>query len=404
MNVLIYTTNSRYSPMPVGGAETSLELIAKKLVLLGHKISFVTLSSLYDDPASDVEDINGYTVYRIKPEKFTYPTYKTTSEELQQLKDDFKASQYQKKIDLVSRVLLQDEIDISYSYEIKDTMDVLEAKRQSGSNVKIVKRVAGLFWLHRYLIKKLSKETIINVFAAADAVNYLSDEAKELVLSKAESHEFSFIPQNEMVMDIGVDLELFKYRWEKTCEENQQKEFRIVCVAKFAPYQKMQDLLIKAIRDLDGCPVVVDFLGVGKSLEYCQDLCKSLGLEDRCFFHGYLSQQKVSEMLSKASLFVLPTKDEGLSKAHLEAMAIGVPCLVSNVAPLNRYIKDNVTGFLADNDPESWVKRIINIYQGKHDLMEVSKNARNLVETKYNADRNILKFQSEFQNLLSAVD
>ena len=68
-----------------------------------------------------------------------------------------------------------------------------------------------------------------------------------------------------------------------------------------------------------------------------------LKLEDHVHFHG--RSDDVPAFLSGADVFVLPSLSEGMSNALLEAMAAGLPCLVSDI-PENRALIDATTGFL----------------------------------------------------------
>ena len=105
-------------------------------------------------------------------------------------------------------------------------------------------------------------------------------------------------------------------------------------------------------------------------------------------------------MLSESDLFVLPTDYEGLPKSLLEAMAVGVPCLVSDVTPLSNYVQDGVNGYLAENTPEKWANKIDDIYQKQDQFPDVSLRGREFVIQNYNADENAVKYQEEFKKML----
>ena len=63
-----------------------------------------------------------------------------------------------------------------------------------------------------------------------------------------------------------------------------------------------------------------------------QTLAAEKGINKRVTFCGYLStREQVIEQLDQGDLFVLPSYQEGLPKAMIEAMARGLPCIGSNV-------------------------------------------------------------------------
>ena len=55
-----------------------------------------------------------------------------------------------------------------------------------------------------------------------------------------------------------------------------------------------------------------------------------LGLEHRVFLAGY--QENISEWLARADCFVLPSYQEGLPVAVMEAMTAGLPVIASDIA------------------------------------------------------------------------
>ncbi len=193
-------------------------------------------------------------------------------------------------------------------------------------------------------------------------------------------------------MDIGVDLDKFNCCW----KPYNNGSFKIVCVSRFAKIAKRQDLLIEAVGISKNNNISVEFIGTGEMLDAYRKRVKQLGIENRVTFHGFVSQEELRRILVNANLFVLPTDYEGVPKAMLEAMSIGVPCLVSDVSPINSYIVDGVTGYLASNTSDKWAEKIEMIYDNRDELLNISTQAREFVLQNYDANKNILKYKEEF--------
>jgi glycosyltransferase involved in cell wall biosynthesis len=85
-------------------------------------------------------------------------------------------------------------------------------------------------------------------------------------------------------------------------------------------------------------------LGDGSLLTAHQELAASLGLEDRVQFAGRVDS--VGDYLDAADVFVLPALAEGMSNALLEAMAHGVPQVVSDVSGNADLVVERETGWL----------------------------------------------------------
>ncbi len=107
---------------------------------------------------------------------------------------------------------------------------------------------------------------------------------------------------------------------------------RIVFVGTLEVLYKGQDVLIQALAKCQWNDIKLTVAGDGRCAEELQSLANSLGVADRIEFTGMLaSSQDVRAALDNADLFVLPSRQEGLPRAMIEAMARGLPCIGSTV-------------------------------------------------------------------------
>ena len=93
--------------------------------------------------------------------------------------------------------------------------------------------------------------------------------------------------------------------------------------------------LIQAIKYVvqHGYDVRLKFIGDGKLRSTLEKMVDELGLHERVIFLGMISsKKKVREILLTGDIFVLPTKVEGLPRAVIEAMSVGLPCISSPVS------------------------------------------------------------------------
>ena len=70
---------------------------------------------------------------------------------------------------------------------------------------------------------------------------------------------------------------------------------------------------------------------------------------------------------NSGKVFVLTSRTEGLPRTVIEAMACGIPCVVSNVGDMEDVIDDNVSGHLIQD------YRNLNNFAGKINLLLVNK-------------------------------
>ena len=110
---------------------------------------------------------------------------------------------------------------------------------------------------------------------------------------------------------------------------------------------------------LTGLPrnVRVVWIGDGSLRESLQQRATEFGVSDRLVLPGW--QHDARSMLCGFDLFVLPSIYEGFPLAILEAMAAGLPCVVSDVDGVAEAVVDGETGFVCPpNATEMWLERI----------------------------------------------
>ncbi len=88
--------------------------------------------------------------------------------------------------------------------------------------------------------------------------------------------------------------------------------------------------------------------------------------------------------LRDVNLFVLPSREEGMSIALLEAMALGVPIVASSIPGNRRLIADFKHGRLAPPDDPDGLARVINEQWANFDrAFHMSRAARSRVEQEF---------------------
>lgn len=112
------------------------------------------------------------------------------------------------------------------------------------------------------------------------------------------------------------------------------RRFQLVYVGTLAQLYKAPDVLLEAFHQCVryGLDVYLTFVGDGQYRAALESRARVLGLHDRVRFRGQLSDRgEVQKELDAADLFVLPSLQEGLPRAMIEAMARALPCIGSTV-------------------------------------------------------------------------
>lgn len=102
----------------------------------------------------------------------------------------------------------------------------------------------------------------------------------------------------------------------------------LLTVGRAVPWKEV-DFLISLLPKLPPEMILVH-IGDGPELGRWKSLAQTLGLESRVRFLGKQNQQTVAEWYRAADVFVLPSSYEGFSHVAVEALASGLPCIVSD--------------------------------------------------------------------------
>jgi glycosyltransferase involved in cell wall biosynthesis len=145
--------------------------------------------------------------------------------------------------------------------------------------------------------------------------------------------------------------------------------------------------LIQAMSSLkETHPFHVLMVGGGRRQEEMQELAASLGLQERVHFLG--NRRDVPALLQAMDIFVLPSHSEGVSLAVLEAMAAGLPVIVSEVGGLPEIVRHEENGLLIPpKDPEALARSLARLLENPGLAASLGQKAREHIETHYSLEK-----------------
>lgn len=141
----------------------------------------------------------------------------------------------------------------------------------------------------------------------------------------------------------------------------------ILTVARLTNRQKRTSDLIRA---LGGLPEEwsLDIVGTGPDRNMLEKLADELGYASRIRFHGFAGRSKVLEFLRCCGVYAMPSANEAVSLAVLEAMACGAAVVLTRIRAFERLVTDGVNGRLvsvgdvkglADGILDAWERRAV---------------------------------------------
>ncbi|MGB1109192.1 MAG: glycosyltransferase family 4 protein [Gammaproteobacteria bacterium] len=142
--------------------------------------------------------------------------------------------------------------------------------------------------------------------------------------------------------------------------ERPDRDSRLILSIGRLHRQKGQDVLIDALARLPESLAAwrLALVGTGEEEAALKSRVARHGLEDRVDWLGYLEQPL--QAYRQAAIFVLPSRYEGQSNALIEAMACGLPVIVSDACEGARdLLEDGVNGLVVTNEDDTQLAQAI---------------------------------------------
>lgn len=165
----------------------------------------------------------------------------------------------------------------------------------------------------------------------------------------------------------------------------------VMTAGHLVPY-KNPDLWLEVARRvlLDFPNVLFVWLGDGALLETIRGKVEALSLQKWILLPGYVSDPSI--WYAKAHIYFQPSLRESHGIAVLEAMAHGLPCVVSNTGGLPESVVDRETGFVCPpNDQVGFARRISELLGDSALRENMGTSGRQRVKMNFSADSQELK-------------
>jgi len=115
------------------------------------------------------------------------------------------------------------------------------------------------------------------------------------------------------------------------------------------------------------------------ALAKAKHYARSLGVE--VHFTGKLSKGKWTTLAANYNIFINTTNFDNMPVSVIEAMALGLPVISTNVGGMPYLIESGKEGILVEpNDEDEFVKSILHLQNDPETVMALTKNARKKVE------------------------
>lgn len=199
-------------------------------------------------------------------------------------------------------------------------------------------------------------------------------------------------PDRILELPNGVDTSKF------FCGHKNSGYVRLIFVGRLVTEKDLPTLL-EAVSILvkTNSGLSLELVGDGREKSNLKKYVESMGIQKFVTFSG--KKDNVAEALRNSDIFVQTSTTEGLPNALLEAMACGLPVVVTNVGGMPDVVKDNHNGFVIDSgNTLQLVERLQLLIHDPELRKKFSDNNLDLMRDNFSLDSVAAKYIEVYSN------
>lgn len=170
---------------------------------------------------------------------------------------------------------------------------------------------------------------------------------------------------------------------------------------RLARQKRILDLLWALVLLIDIDPnFYLVLAGDGPERDSLEQFTRELNIEDHVKFLGH--RQDVSALMSLFDVFVLASDFEGMSNSIMEAMALGLPVVASDIAPNRELVFDGVTGFLFPvGDRAACARAILFLFENPDRAIRMGAAGRQRMEAEFSVRQMVSRYGEIYREVVS---
>jgi len=209
-----------------------------------------------------------------------------------------------------------------------------------------------------------------------------------------------------IVFPWGVDLEYFhpkkEERGKKKVSSTKRQSFTLFCNRSWEPRYGVDVLaraFVKVAQQKEDVSLLL--LNGGSQGHVLRSILQNGGVLDRVSFGGQISQTDLPRWYHMADLYISPSHVDGSSVSLMEALACGIPCLVSDIPANKEWIVEDENGWLfRDGDVDDLAAKILAAMNQGEKLPGIGAAGRRSAENRADWKKNAEALMNVYRSLI----
>ncbi|MEW6213669.1 MAG: glycosyltransferase [Nitrospirota bacterium] len=291
---------------------------------------------------------------------------------------------------MIHNLIVQHNIDVLHCHQY--TPYVYGLFGAAFTRAKVIFTEHGRFYPDRRRFKRILLNPLLSCFT--DYVTAISMATRNALIQYE-----NFPRKNIKVIYNGIDDSRYMLPSEVDLRQSlgiNQDALILGTVARLDPI-KNQKMMIKALgiirsKHPNSCLLIV---GDGPERENLESAALELGLSSHVLFTGF--REDAHRFMKIMDIFLLTSFSEGTAMTLLEAMACGLPCIVTDVGGNPEIVKDQDTGFVVSSNDEKALSKVIDMLIENGDLRKkIGMAGRKRFEANFTVDKMVGAYQGMY--------
>ena len=218
-------------------------------------------------------------------------------------------------------------------------------------------------------------------------------------VSREKAVSLGMVLEKTVIFPWGTDIEHFT---PKTFKRSNVRTLTLFCSRTWESIYGV-DVLAKAfVKVANANPNInLILLGGGSQGAKIRQILMNGGVMERVHFGGHVAQANLPRWYHMADLYISPSHVDGSSVTLMEALASGLPCLVSDIPGNREWIEEGANGWLfRDGDVDDLTKKILNAIKNRKSFKKIGEAARKTAEQKADWNKNFGKLLEAYKKII----
>jgi glycosyltransferase involved in cell wall biosynthesis len=250
--------------------------------------------------------------------------------------------------------------------------------------------------LHHPIAKRVSFTLIERgLIESASAVHFTSSA------EQAEAEALG-LKCKGIVIPLGIDVDIISKG--PKVQKKPADSANLLFLSRIDPKKNLEGVL-RALRIVlsKNINVTLSIAGSGdpQYVDALRLLAHDIAITDHVKWLGYVEGERKSEVLAAASAFVLASFSENFGVAVAEALAAGLPCLISRGVAISEKIEKAGAGILIGTSPEDIAAAIEKFLWHEAEISTMSKAARTLASSAFSIEEMGARLDTLYRRILA---